>query len=275
MVFEKIFVTGNSGAVGMPLLDNIKNELHGVTVDGVGRHEYSIFFDSSFLNKSLALIVHSGAASSRESSYEEVLKKNIESTREIAYYMRKNKSLHLIFFSACSIYSAVSRQLIKAEDVPHPGDLYSWSKLIGEFFFGDKEIIERCLILRLPAVYGTKNDKGFLNKVINLAKTNQKIVIKNGNGKFNNGISLESLNRFIIHLCDIENYVEASAYGPIMLGFSPSITFNTLGQYIRENYSCECFVEQGEKNFVVDLESAIMAGYKPDSFSNVMELVRK
>ena len=33
MVFEKIFVTGNSGAVGMPLLDNIKNELHGVTVD--------------------------------------------------------------------------------------------------------------------------------------------------------------------------------------------------------------------------------------------------
>ena len=43
MVFEKIFVTGSSGAVGMPLLDNFKNELHEGTVYGVGRHEYSSF----------------------------------------------------------------------------------------------------------------------------------------------------------------------------------------------------------------------------------------
>ena len=63
--------------------------------------------------------------------------------------------------------------------------------------------------------------------------------------------------------------MEAVAYGPIMLGF-PSVTFNTLGQYIEKTIR-ECSVEQGE-NFVVDLESAIMAGYKPDSFSNVIEL---
>ena len=38
-------------------------------------------FDSNFLNKSLALIVHSGAASSRESSYEEALKKKYRKQR--------------------------------------------------------------------------------------------------------------------------------------------------------------------------------------------------
>lgn len=273
MMFEKIFITGKDGAVGLPLYKSLKKKLLNSKVYGVGRSDYSKFFNTDSVNNKSALIIHSGAASSREAGYEEVLKKNIESAREIAQYMRNNSNLHLIFFSACSIFSSVDRGLIKAKDVPSPSDFYSWSKLIGELLFEDEEIINRCVTLRLPAIYGTKKDKGFLKNVVNNAQLSGKVELKNGNGKFNNAISLSGLKEFIVFLCNKEYHSVASNYSPMMLGFSPSISFNDLGKYIREKYSCECMVENGDKNFVLDLENAERAGFRPDCFSNVIKSV--
>ena len=92
---------------------------------------------------------------------------------EVANYCKKN-NIPLIHFSTDYVFDGQKNDLYTEEDSPNPINSYGKSKLAGE-----KVIIEsQCphIIFRTSWVYSMRTG-GFVNKVINWAKTNEELKI--------------------------------------------------------------------------------------------------
>ena len=272
MHFSKILLTGGNGSVGAELYDQLKFK-HQIPVIKLEKANHVSSLKTVLQQGESTLLLHCGASSSRVSKYKELKANNIMSCLQLSNLINKYKNLRIIFFSAVSIFK--STKIIEQQSEPKPCDMYSFSKLIGEFFFEACEYPSRVLILRLPGIYGTSCDKGFLTSLISTAQENKLITITNSNGHFNSAISIDSLSNFLASLCSEEFFDNAVNFSPIFLGFEPKIMFNEMATNIKEKFGGTIKLKKGNNNFLVTLEPAKLAGFKPENFDSILSVINR
>lgn len=129
-------------------------------------------------------------------------KNNISISRNLVDFAKKKKnSPNLIFFSTIDI---------SYKNYPKKKKIYINSKVYSEKLFirsSIKNIFNKVIILRLPAILGKNCNKNFLSDSKKKLKSNKNIKIYNSKSKYNNFIHVSNILKSIVSIIsDIKKY---------------------------------------------------------------------
>mgnify|MGYP001213763724 CR=1 FL=1 len=173
-----IILSGSDGQLGksIPALNNKK-----YNIIALNKNEFDITNSEKikfYFNKYNPKILINTAAYTNVDKAEEDFKK----AYEVNCYGVKNLALNcylnnclLIHFSTDYVFDGFKNSPYDETDLPNPLSQYAKSKLAGE----NEVIKSKCkyLIIRIGWLYSHHNTENFLNKMINLSKTNSELKI--------------------------------------------------------------------------------------------------
>mgnify|MGYP001181517199 FL=1 len=132
------------------------------------------------------------------------LNNNIEATKNIIKFAKKNNTKKIIFLSSISIYGKINSNIVNEKSkISHP-DNYGKSKLICEKLLQNEKKNFFSLSIRLPGVIGEKSVRNWLTRVLYAVKHNKKIRVFNRKSLFNNTIHVEELCQFLLRAIRIK-----------------------------------------------------------------------
>lgn len=126
-----------------------------------------------------------------------VLYSNIVYLDRILRYAERCGVRRFVFFSAASVYRGSTKALLTEADAAiRPGDLYSWTKRMGEGMVARSRIPVR-VIIRLPALLEVRKATNFITRAYVLMRQKKLPRLWNLDHPFNGLISAAELLRFI------------------------------------------------------------------------------
>ena len=273
---KKILLTGARGFLGKNLLKKLIKMNFNVLEGDIQKRDNSIFLYDDFELSSFDLVVHLGASSSRYDDPNLIFEKNILLTNRIFQEAAK-VGTKVIFISANSIINNLDGELINEFTQPSPIDLYSSSKLLGEYLLKEYVVKKNRKTIRLPSIYGDKSkNKGLIQNLIKNLKNNDDIKIKDKDSLFNNAAMLEDVSEFILNLIINFNKVNEDFF---VLGSKESMSFENIVFYLKERCQSKSNIiyknneKNLNKNYILDIRSAQKCGFNSKSMIDVLELI--
>lgn len=187
-----VFVTGAHGNLGMELVKALLKEGNTVralirsnihtshmppgTIPFLGNVEDRHVLDSAC--EGADVVYHLAAVFKAEKHMmAELMRVNVDGTRNVVEACKKNGVKHLIFASTDDVYDTKSGETLKETTQPMPRDKYGYSKLLAE-----KEIISSGVpytILRICTIYGPPFKQSFF-KIFRAIHEGKIVVIGSG-----------------------------------------------------------------------------------------------
>lgn len=273
---KKILLTGARGFLGKNLLKKLIKMNFNVLEGDIQKRDNSIFLYDDFELSSFDLVVHLGASSSRYDDPNLIFEKNILLTNRIFQEAAK-VGTKVIFISANSIINNLDGELINEFTQPSPIDLYSSSKLLGEYLLKEYVVKKNRKTIRLPSIYGDKSkNKGLIQNLIKNLKNNDDIKIKDKDSLFNNAAMLEDVSEFILNLIINFNKVNEDFF---VLGSKESMSFENIVFYLKERCQSKSNIiyknneKNLNKNYILDIRSAQKCGFNSKSMIDILELI--
>ena len=187
----RIHILGANGFVGQRLQEFFFQQKDFET-KGYSSSDCNLLFPHSVsltlspFTKKDVVIMASSITRLRENTLESMIK-NVRMADNMSKFIHENPPAYFVFLSTTDVYGVNPQIPITENNLPHPNDYYSLSKLSSEFLFkkicSEKQI--PLLILRLSGLYG-KGDEGksIISKLLESAVKERKItVIGDGNDK--------------------------------------------------------------------------------------------
>ena len=273
---KKILLTGARGFLGKNLLKKLIKMNFNVLEGDIQKRDNSIFLYDDFELSSFDLVVHLGASSSRYDDPNLIFEKNILLTNRILQEAAK-VGTKVIFISANSIINNLDGELINEFTQPSPIDLYSSSKLLGEYLLKEYVVKKNRKTIRLPSIYGDKSkNKGLIQNLIKNLKNNDDIEIKDKDSLFNNAAMLEDVSEFILNL--IINFKKVNE-DFFVLGSKESMSFENIVFYLKERCQSKSNIiyknnkKNLNKNYILDIGLAQKCGFNSKSMIDILELI--
>jgi nucleoside-diphosphate-sugar epimerase len=145
-------------------------------------------------------VIHLAAESSNQKSISSLFQSNLVGIHNLISYARRAKAQKFIFASSMSVYGQVSDEVVNSKTPIVDPELYGQSKRLGELYLLDAAKDFKSISLRLPGMLGEGAKGHWLSNILSKAQNNQDINIFNPDAKYNNAVSTNCLNNFLIHL---------------------------------------------------------------------------
>jgi dTDP-4-dehydrorhamnose reductase len=204
-----ILICGSSGEVGRDLVYYLskKNKIYAFSRSQkkiknkkviTGKIDFSKKFK---FNKKIDLIINCIATHefSEKKNIYEYLDSNLISIMNIIECF-ENKKIKIINLSTISIHSLVNQEYLDEKTEKISSSYLSITKYIGEKIFEDSSL--DVINLRLPGVLclNSKQQRPWINILINKIKNNKNIEIKNLSKKFNSIVDTKEISKFIDYI---------------------------------------------------------------------------
>ena len=187
-----VFVTGANGSIGRELVKALIDQ--GDEVRGLIRVKSMItqlpagtipfvgnLVDTHVLDEACegADVVFHLAAIAREARAKpgELMRSNVDGTRNLLDACKKAKVKRLIFTSTINVYGRKRADVLKENSAPAPTDKYGYSKMISEQDIAASGV--PYTILRIATVYGPKTKTSFF-KIFRAVKEGNMMIIGDG-----------------------------------------------------------------------------------------------
>lgn len=187
-----VFVTGANGSIGRELVKALIDQ--GDEVRGLIRVKSMItqlpagtipfvgnLVDTHVLDEACegADVVFHLAAIAREAGAKpgELMRSNVDGTRNLLDACKKAKVKRLIFTSTINVYGRKRADVLKENSAPAPTDKYGYSKMISEQDIAASGV--PYTILRIATVYGPKTKTSFF-KIFRAVKEGNMMIIGDG-----------------------------------------------------------------------------------------------
>ena len=183
------------------------------------------------------------------------------------YLLTQNSISKIINLSSTSVFGNPQETYVNSKTLCNPISIYGVSKLFFELLLDRKELSHiKKISIRMPMVGGKYSHKTWLTRLINKSKDNYPRYYFNGDQKFNNIITDNSLIDFIDLIINC-NSILKGAHKRVVLGSSDPITVNEIVGEItkRINYSYKLIESKNHKmpnNWLINVEEAKELGYK-------------
>ncbi len=176
----KIFVTGIKGQLGFDVVNELNKRGHepvGVDIDELD------IINAQDVHTMLEAVNPDGvihcaawtAVDDAEDNYDKVMSVNRDGTRHIAETCKK-LDIPMIYISTDYVFNGEGNKPWKTDDNREPLNVYGESKYLGELAV--ENLLEKYYIVRIAWVFG-QNGKNFVDTMINLGKTHNKITVVN------------------------------------------------------------------------------------------------
>jgi nucleoside-diphosphate-sugar epimerase len=280
-----VLMTGARSFVGQDLLSNLAARFddvyattRSVLKTGSGYFPSSInylplnieiFEDYENLPQKVNTIIHLAAERSTKKLSASLFRSNMIGTYNLVNYARRAKAQKFIFASSMSVYGKISDDVVNSKTLIVDPDLYGLSKRLGELFLFEAARDFPSVSLRLPSVLGAGARGHWLSQVLLNAKNNKRISIFNPDASFNNAVSTNCLNNFLIRLC--ESGLNKSMAMP--LASSGLITVKKAVETVIEasNSNSKILVNSTtNKSFSIDCSEACEYGFEPKHIEDVI-----
>ncbi len=189
---QVVLVTGATGRLGRGLVKALAQEGNSVRALMINKNEVTSLASGTLPivgtldNKSvldeackgvdvvfhLAAVVGESAAKA-----EELVKVNVEGTKNLLDACRRNKVKHVIFTSTVDVYGKKRSDVLNEESATMPTDKYGYSKTLAE-----QEIIKSGVpytILRIANIYGPGHERSFF-KVFRAVREGKMVIVGDG-----------------------------------------------------------------------------------------------
>jgi len=198
---KKILVTGASGFSGHLISSYLvkkKNKVTNIVYRNIKcKRDKSINLIKKInLNINFDWIVHIAAhhkISDFENNPKVKAKRNVLMVQNLINFSKEKNIKNFIYFSTVDInYSTF----------PPKKDIYIKSKIFCEKILISalkKNILNKLIILRLPAIVGKQSNENFIKNTLINMKSNKPVNIWNKNSNYNNLIHINDLKRLIFH----------------------------------------------------------------------------
>jgi len=190
---KKLLLTGATGFIGRHIVQQLSSKKYDITLfvrpltnkkrlENLPEKAEIIPLDLRNINKlkkilkenAFDAIIHAGAIRNRpQTSADDYLKANVQSTEQLALHAIDNQS-KFIFFSSVGVFGSVPESLPPKEETPRLGDnLYHQSKIQAEAIINRYVLYKLNSVIIRPAItYGT-GDFGFPYNLIKMIDTNK------------------------------------------------------------------------------------------------------
>lgn len=162
---------------------------------------------------------------------------NVELVGCLLDFCNLNKVKKLIHTSTTSIYSNSSSESYNENSVPHPTNLYSLSKYMGENLLrvscessaNSPEVI----VLRFPSVFGSEHLDGLVYTYYSLAKENKEIEIYNEGKTMRNLLYIDdAVNSVLLFVNENEAAIK---FDQFLVGSANSLSSIDIASYIKQS----------------------------------------
>jgi nucleoside-diphosphate-sugar epimerase len=277
---KQILVSGYNGFVGSALVKHFTDL--GVTVLplhwNIDLNCYDLADQIKFDVETY--IFHLGAHSKRNAEFLQAYQKNIYPFKSLYNLCNKFEDIKLIYASSAACTPNLSKEIIGEynSQVNFPKDIYSISKLVGEFILDSFFEKKNYCILRIPGIYSSNRYGGFISRLAQDAFTSQKICILNSNSITNAAIDISTLCKFLVRLIE-DGLFEKIRGKKMYLGATEAITFGEIANYIVEKSrsKSEIYLDnsQAPENYILDISLAKRLGLDSFSMIDVVDAVIK
>lgn len=204
-----ILICGSSGEVGRDLVHYLskKNKIYAFSRSQKKIKNKKVFtrkinFSKKFkFDEKIDLIINCLATHefSKKKNIHEYLDSNLISIMNIIKCFR-NRKIKIINLSTISIHSLVDRKYLNEETKKISSSYLSITKYLGERIFEDSSL--DVINLRLPGVLclNSKQERPWINILINNIKNNKNIEVKNLSKKFNSIVDTEEISKFVDYI---------------------------------------------------------------------------
>ena len=179
----KILLIGASGCFGTELISVSKNSKYKINLIYYSSRVLNIV-DSKNLEKKIKdikpdIIINSSAMvgiNQCEKEYDKAFLLNSIGTLNLAKICKKFNII-IVQISTHAVFNGKKKSYYVESDIPKPNNVYAGTKYLSEKFVSS--ICDLHYIIRFPTLYGNRNNQllGFVDKVINLLKSNDKLRI--------------------------------------------------------------------------------------------------
>jgi nucleoside-diphosphate-sugar epimerase len=206
------------------------------------------------------VVIH--CAGKLSGTIEQLEDSNINLTMSIVSSVPKGSHVHLIFLSTGAVYgNTIGRSSTEIDEVK-PLDVYGQTKLSAE-----REVskLHRSTILRLPSVYGRRNQKGLVYHIIKSVRNGTNFSLENGGNSRRTFLSIIDLVSVVNEVIKTEifgtyNVSEPKDYSVIEIITELNLGFKNV---------------QSENNLTsMVLNSDRLSGLICINYSNVIEFIK-
>jgi nucleoside-diphosphate-sugar epimerase len=264
MIVKTILMTGSEGFVGSvlkkKLLESqyqiyclVRNNKQLKDIKNLKYIKSDISKEINAPNKKYDVILHCAAQSPNPNiKRNNYLKDNIEATKNIIRFAKKNEIKKIIFLSSISIYGKINSNFIDEKSKITIPDKYGESKLICEQLLNCELKNFSSLSLRLPGVIGKRSVRNWLTRILYAIKHNRKIKVFNKGSLFNNTIHVEELCKFLVKMIKME----FKNHQVICLSTKNPITIERIIKLFMDNFNFKTsnlkYIKQKKKSFLIN-----------------------
>ncbi len=271
----RIIITGAFGHIGSYLSEYLSSQKHQI-IKFARSHGTSA--DSLFdldLSKSIDCNVHADvlihAAATKVCGTDGILdliRGNIDSTRNIVDFAKRNNIKHIIYFGSVSSFGNADTILRESSPRINLSD-YGLTKYIGE------RIVEECgipsNIIILPGVVGCGCNEVWLERVKDALSHNETVNVYNAEGSFNNVVSVKDL-------CDFVNTLVTTSSTSLstekyLLGTADTLSVRNVIEILKDHIGSDSeiiFDDSSQNGFCIDCSKAISRGYSPQKLESIL-----
>ncbi len=198
----KTLVFGGSGFIGKTIIANLKlleQEYISINshkcnllnlektnnyISNLPKDEYNIIILSTIPKSKILNLVN--------------FKQNISIVNNVLSSIRQLSVKSIIYFSSVDVYGENPKLPITEKTNLNPNDYYGMSKVISEYSVFNYKTETPKLILRLPGVYGSKNDKfSIIEKFSSSIIKGNEIIIEGDGNQLRDYVYIDDINKII------------------------------------------------------------------------------
>ena len=193
---SNILITGASGYLGKYFLRkiiSIKDYNINLLFEDINNFES---IRNYFSSNRIDVVVHLAALVASKANQDEMMKTNLEATKNLANLIDKNT--HFIVLSSDHVFKSDKEKIYKTEDIKDPETLYGKSKHLAEEYLSKN--VEKLTVLRTSMLYGYNDSKrnNFFKFLIDNLKKLEKIDIYSN--VYNQPTHVSDVSDFIIKI---------------------------------------------------------------------------
>lgn len=215
-------------------------------------------------------VIHGAAISPADHcSDNEMIRVNVDGSRQLAAWTRKHRIAQFIHLSAVSIYGKAQGIITEESPSYHP-DEYGKSKAMAETAIATARAGMPSISLRLPGVLGKGAKNVWLADVLKKMRANQLVHYFNGQALFNNAVHVDDLLPFILRLTQ----QPLAGHHQYVLAAASAMSFEHMLAHMKTlAASTSILIEQPatQSAFYLDCRKAIAAGYAPMTLEHMLK----
>lgn len=218
-----------------------------------------------------AVIHVAGISQSSGVSADEMLKCNVDGTRNVLRFALSAKAKKVIYTSSLSIHGRITVPVVDETTPIQESDLYGVSKYLGERLFAAIAQDLPSIALRLPGVLGRGAHRAWVPTLLANIRNGKPVTLYNPDSPFNNAVHIDDLNHFISLLL-INSW---TGFHPMPLGAAGHMKVSDVAQSLAAAIGTTPIISiapSQQAGFIISSDMAIdRFGYRPMNIKTMID----